>query len=127
MKESLFTETEPAQALREIRARYPGFDMAAFVKELRGDVPLVIKAYLDADLATLREHCSKEMMERFSGMIAAQKAEVMPWMSCLALHLPLSVVWTPYTSLHKMRCEGFLSRFTVQAGCSNTPPRLVFL
>ena len=76
MKESLFTETEPAQALREIRARYPGFDMASFVRELRGDVPLVIKAYLDGDLATLKEHSSKEMMERFTGMIAAQKAEV---------------------------------------------------
>ena len=76
MKESMFTETEPAQALREIRTRYPAFDMVAFMRLLKGDVPLVIKAYLNGDLEALREHCSKEMMERFSGIIAAQKAEV---------------------------------------------------
>ena len=76
MRDSMFTETEQAQALREIRARYPDFDMVRFVRVLKGDVPVVIKAYLEGDLQLLAEHCAPEMMERFSGIIAAQKAEV---------------------------------------------------
>lgn len=76
MKESMFTETEPAQALREIRNRFPSFDMVEFMRLLKGDVPVIIKAYLNGDLEALKEHCSKEMMERFSGIVAAQKAEV---------------------------------------------------
>lgn len=78
MRESMFTETEPAHALREIRERYPAFDMVEFMKLLKGDVPVIIKAYLTGDLATLKSHCSKEMLERFSGIIAAQRAEVRP-------------------------------------------------
>lgn len=78
MKDSMFVETEQAQALREIRSRYPGFDMVQFVRTLKWDVPVVIKAYLESDLEALNEHCAPEMMERFSGIVAAQKAEVLP-------------------------------------------------
>ena len=42
-KDSLFAEGEPAQALREIRARDPTFDMVAFLQHLRHDVPVIIK------------------------------------------------------------------------------------
>ena len=78
MRDSMSTETEQAQALREIRSRYPSFDMVQFVRMLKADVPLVIKAYLEGNLKALEEHCSPEMMERFSGLVAAQKAEVRP-------------------------------------------------
>ena len=70
------TESEPAQALREIRSRYPEFDMVHFVRALKLDVPVVIKAYLEGNLEALKEHSSPQMMERFTGIINAQKAEV---------------------------------------------------
>lgn len=76
MSDSVFTETEMAQALKEIRMREPGFDMVLFLRSLKTDVPTIIKAYLLADLPALKEHCSKQLMERFSGIIAAQQKEV---------------------------------------------------
>ena len=76
MRDNLMTESEPAQALREIRSRYPDFDMVHFVRMLKVDVPVVIKAYLEGDLEALREHSAPDMMERFAGIIKAQKAEV---------------------------------------------------
>ena len=65
-----------AQALKEIRARQPGFDMVLFLRALKADVPTIIRAYALGDLPVLREHCSKQLLERFSGIAAAAKAEV---------------------------------------------------
>ena len=76
MKDNMFAETEPAQALREIRARDPNFDMVKFLYHLKIDVPVVIQAYLRGEVDTLKEHCSKDMVERLSGIIAAQQAQV---------------------------------------------------
>jgi import inner membrane translocase subunit TIM44 len=70
--DSFFAEGEAAQALREIRARDPGFDMVEFLRLLRADVPLLIKAYLTNDQALIKEHCSPEMIERLTGIMKAQ-------------------------------------------------------
>lgn len=81
MKDNMFAETEPALALKEIRSRDPNFDMVKFLYNLKVDVPVVIQAYLRGQVDTLREHCSKDMVERLSGIIAAQTAQV-----CLCQH-----------------------------------------
>jgi hypothetical protein len=78
LTENMFAETEQAQALREIRARDPAFDMPTFLKVLKNDVPRVIRAYLEGDAAILKEHCSPEMVERLTGIVKAQHAEVGP-------------------------------------------------
>ncbi len=70
--DSFFAEGEAAQALREIRARDPTFDMVEFLRLLRADVPLLIKAYLTNDQALIKEHCSPEMIERLTGIMKAQ-------------------------------------------------------
>ena len=72
--DSLFQESEAAQALREIRGRDPGFDMVEFLRLLRADVPLLIKAYLTGDEGVIKEHCSPEMIERLTGIMKAQAA-----------------------------------------------------
>lgn len=81
MKDNMFAETEPALALKEIRSRDPSFDMVKFLYNLKVDVPVVIQAYLRGQVDTLKEHCSKDMVERLSGIIAAQTAQV-----CLGKH-----------------------------------------
>lgn len=72
----MFAETEMAQALREIRTRDASFDMPKFLTLLKNDVPRVIRAYLENDAAVLKEHCSPEMVERLTGIMTAQHAEV---------------------------------------------------
>ena len=76
MKENMFAETEPAQALKEIRFRDPSFDMVKFLYNLKVDVPIVIQAYLRCQIDVLKQHCSADMVERLSGIIAAQQAQV---------------------------------------------------
>ena len=76
MKDNIFAETEPALALKEIRSRDPNFDMVKFLYNLKVDVPVVIQAYLRGQVDILKEHCSKDMVERLSGIIAAQTAQV---------------------------------------------------
>ena len=76
MKENMFAETEPAQALKEIRFRDPNFDMVRFLYNLKVDVPIVIQAYLKGQVDILKQHCSNDMVERLSGIIAAQQAQV---------------------------------------------------
>lgn len=76
MKDNMFAETEPALALKEIRSRDPNFDMVKFLYNLKVDVPVVIQAYLRGQVDILKEHCSKDMVERLSGIIAAQTAQV---------------------------------------------------
>lgn len=75
MKENMFAETEPAQALKEIRFRDPSFDMVKFLYNLKVDVPIVIQAYLRCQIDVLKQHCSADMVERLSGIIAAQQAQ----------------------------------------------------
>lgn len=72
--DAFFAEGEAATALREIRARDPSFDMVNFLQYLRGDVPLVIGAYLKGDEEEITAHCTPEMIERLTGIIKAQKA-----------------------------------------------------
>lgn len=72
--DSLFAEGEAASALREIRARDPRFDMVEFLRHLRNDVPLIIRAYLSGDEDIIKEHCSPEMIERLTGIMKAQAA-----------------------------------------------------
>lgn len=43
--DSMFAENEGAQALREIRARDPNFDMVDFLKQVKHDVPTLIKVW----------------------------------------------------------------------------------
>ena len=76
MKDTLFSESEMASALREIRSRDPRFDMVLFLQRLKKDVPLVIKGSLEGDAPLLKQHCAPEMVERFSGIFAAQQAQV---------------------------------------------------
>ena len=85
MKDNMFAETEPALALKEIRSRDPNFDMVKFLYNLKVDVPVVIQAYLRGQVDTLKEHCSKDMVERLSGIIAAQTAQVCPCKRCCLL------------------------------------------
>lgn len=75
MKDNMFAETEPAQALKEIRFRDPSFDMVKFLYNLKVDVPIVIQAYLRCQIDVLKQHCSADMVERLSGIIAAQQAQ----------------------------------------------------
>ena len=72
--DNLFAEGEAALALREIRARDPNFDMVGFLRLLRSDVPLLIKAYLTGDESVIKDHCSPEMIERLTGIMRAQAA-----------------------------------------------------
>lgn len=71
----MFTENEMASALREIRARDPRFDMVLFLRRLKKDVPVIIKGSLDGNALLLKEHCAPEMVERFTGIFAAQQAQ----------------------------------------------------
>ncbi|KAL6778006.1 TIM44 [Auxenochlorella protothecoides x Auxenochlorella symbiontica] len=64
-------ESEGAAALREIRARDPDFDMVRFLARVRADVPVIIGAYLRGEADVIREHCSPEMVERLTGIMAA--------------------------------------------------------
>lgn len=84
MKENMFAETEPAQALKEIRSRDPDFDMVRFLYNLKVDVPIVIQAYLRGQVDVLKQHCSPDMLERLQGIIAAQTAQVntISWCFC---------------------------------------------
>ena len=105
MSDSMFTETEMAQALREIRMREPRFDMVLFLRSLKADVPTIIKAYLLGDLPVLKEHCSKQLLERFSGIIAAQKKEVC-LLTCMSFGTMLSPVCLASADLQQTVPEG---------------------
>lgn len=91
--------TEGAQAMKEIKTRDPSFELAGFLRGLQKDIPKawhdasssrllctlaqplsvpplqIIQAYLKGDVELLKAHCSKEMVERLSGIIAALKAQ----------------------------------------------------
>ena len=74
MSDAVFAETDMAKALREARARDPGFDVAAFLAGVSADVPAVLAAYLTADAAALAAHCSPDLVERVVRVHAASEA-----------------------------------------------------
>lgn len=76
VSDAVFAETEMAQALREVRARDPSFDVVRFLASVRGDVPAVVAAYLAGDAAALSEHCSADLVERVVAVHAAARAQV---------------------------------------------------
>ena len=76
MKDSMFSESEMARAYREIRARDPRFDMVLFLQRLKKDVPVVVKGSMEGNQPVLKQHCAPEMVERFSGIHNAKKAQV---------------------------------------------------
>jgi predicted lipid-binding transport protein (Tim44 family) len=54
MSDSVFTETEMARAYREIGVRDPAFDMPAFLRQIKADVPTIIRAYLEGEVDVLK-------------------------------------------------------------------------
>jgi predicted lipid-binding transport protein (Tim44 family) len=54
MSDSVFTETEMARAYREIGVRDPAFDMPAFLRQIKADVPTIIRAYLEGEIDVLK-------------------------------------------------------------------------
>lgn len=75
VSDAVFAETEMAQALREVKARDPGFDAVRFLASVRGDVPGVVAAYLSGDSAALSAHCSPDLVERVVAVHAAGRAQ----------------------------------------------------
>lgn len=75
VKEKLFGASETAQAMAKIRGRDPRFEMARLLAGVRYDAPIVVKAFLTHDLATLRAHCGPELLERMGGMFANFEAQ----------------------------------------------------
>ena len=76
LQDSMFTETEQAEAYRLIRARDPMFNMNDFIAEVRRDIPKVLGAYLKGDVEALKAtNISKEMLERLSGQMNLWKRE----------------------------------------------------
>jgi import inner membrane translocase subunit TIM44 len=68
VKERLFGMSDAAAAMAQILARDPGFDMARLLASVKADAPVIVKAFLTHDLATLRQHCGPELMEKFAGI-----------------------------------------------------------
>lgn len=54
--------------MREILKRDPNFNMVNFLKSVKADVPVVIKAYLEGKEEVLKEHCTDELLERLMGL-----------------------------------------------------------
>ncbi|CAM6027622.1 unnamed protein product [Sphagnum balticum] len=64
LNESIFGETATAVAMREIRQNDPSFSITEFILEVQEDIRPVLQAYLKGDLNTLRQRCSREVVER---------------------------------------------------------------
>ena len=75
VSDAVFAETEMAQALKEVRSRDPGFDIVRFLASVRGDVPVVVAAYLSGDSGALSAHCSPDLVERVAAVHAASRAQ----------------------------------------------------
>ena len=74
-QDTVTQETEAGKAYREVRQRDPGFNLPDFLQQVQRDVPVVMNAYLEGDLETLKKHVSSEMAERMGGQIAALQAQ----------------------------------------------------
>lgn len=73
--DSVFGETETAQAVRIIRSRDPDFDSVRFLGTLKKDIPMVLRCYLEGNVEPLKVYCSPEMIERMSGQARVWAAE----------------------------------------------------
>lgn len=71
----LVQESEAQMASKLIQQRHPGFDMVAFLRGLKEDVPILIRAYLSGDEQVINEYGSPEMVERLTGIIKHQKEQ----------------------------------------------------
>jgi len=70
---SIFSETETAQAMREITTRDPAFRLDVFMRLLREQIlPEILEALLAGDLLTLRRWCSSGMMNVLKASFEAQ-------------------------------------------------------
>jgi import inner membrane translocase subunit TIM44 len=69
-------ETEAARTLAAIRSLQPDFDMHEFVAIVKRDVAPILRAYLAADVASLKAAgLAPELLERLGAMMAAWRAE----------------------------------------------------
>ena len=50
--------------------------MVTFLRQLRADVPVIVRAYLLGQTDVLAEHCAPQMVEQLSAIIRAQHAQV---------------------------------------------------
>ena len=74
-QDSMTQETDAGKAYREVRQRDPEFSLPGFLQQVQRDVPVVMNAYLEGDVATLKKHVSSEMAERMAGQIAAWQSQ----------------------------------------------------
>eukprot|EP00878_Enallax_costatus_P028175 GHUV01030394.1.p1 GENE.GHUV01030394.1~~GHUV01030394.1.p1 ORF type:complete len:208 (+),score=55.25 GHUV01030394.1:2-625(+) len=75
VKEKLFGMSETATAMAKIRSKDPRFDMSRLLEGVRYDAPNVVKAFLTHDLATLKQHCGPEILERLEGIFKHFEAQ----------------------------------------------------
>ena len=59
-----------------VQVRDPSFDMVTFLRRLRADVPVIVRAYLLGQTDVLAEHCAPQMVEQLSAIIRAQHTQV---------------------------------------------------
>ncbi|KAM7254244.1 hypothetical protein ACFE04_031926 [Oxalis oulophora] len=62
--ETIFQETNAAQAVKEIRRKDPSFSLADFTEEIQEVVRPVLIAYSKGDVEALKKYCSPEVIER---------------------------------------------------------------
>ena len=71
------TDTDASSVQCAVRqVRDPSFDMVTFLRRLRADVPVIVRAYLLGQVDVLAEHCAPQMVEQLSAIIRAQHAQV---------------------------------------------------
>ncbi len=52
--------------------------MVTFLRRLRADVPVIVRAYLLGQTDVLAEHCAPQMVEQLLAIIRAQHSQVLP-------------------------------------------------
>ncbi|ONM26344.1 Mitochondrial import inner membrane translocase subunit TIM44-2 [Zea mays] len=67
LNESLLEETSAAVTFREIRQRDPSFSLSDFVADVQEMIKPVLTAYSKGDAETLKNYCTKEVIERCKG------------------------------------------------------------
>lgn len=76
MHARFFSETEMGQVIREIRGNDPNFTVFDFLQHMESDyIPKLLKAYLSADMETLKENCTEEALEVLTASIKEQAKE----------------------------------------------------
>ncbi|XP_010528436.1 PREDICTED: mitochondrial import inner membrane translocase subunit TIM44-2-like [Tarenaya hassleriana] len=64
INDTIFQETDSAASYKEIRRRDPSFSLPDFVAEVQEAIRPVLNAYMKADVETLKNYCSPEVIER---------------------------------------------------------------